>query len=330
MSAAPFGFVLGVGVVAGVSEFVRQLRNARRPVGVPTPPMPPPLSRAEWERVMPPSRSAWRPRWEAGYVGPGEWGDDDDWVADLVIGLTATVLAVLALATAASIVPFLIYFLLGSALTLVVLGAIAWVRRVPLPPGGRQTVVRSGAVVILAWVMLAWAEHTTYKGISRGDLRDALLAVKFSDRPSTLTETFHGSGWGLTATIILGSLVAIALVCRAIIDLGAMFSVSRLGRGSHRTFDAWMGQFYRRRPARLWVTSALAVLVGFVLAGGVALGWWDRVQRDDPTTPTSTTIPGVGSTVPARTPETGSSLASEAPPVTVDISVEVGGPPPSP
>jgi hypothetical protein len=289
------GLVVGLAAVVVLQER-RRLTSATRV----EPRRADRLTTAEWDAVLPPARSALRARWE----NSGEISEDDDWLAGLAIFFGATLIALGAVFTKSWLPSFVFYLIVGAALAMIGYGLLAWVQGRSLPPGGRGVLLRSLIVVILAVVVIRWSQTTTYRGTSIDDIRKLVQPADLTRKPGLLTDTYHSSGWGLAASVLVAKALAVALAARVLLDLVAMSAARRLADGSQRTFPAWLAQFYPRRPVRRAVTVAIVGALALILGTGTGLRWWDDVQGERPSLPLPGSTPTTTTTVAVAVVET--------------------------
>jgi hypothetical protein len=147
--------------------------------------------------------------------------------------------------------------------------------------------------LVFAYVLLRWTREATYRTFSIDKIRHAVLGVRLTRRPGMLSDTFHAPGWGLTASVVVARALAVALVCRVLLDLIAMSAAVRLSEGSTRAFPAWLAQFYPRRPIRRAVSVVAMGAVALILGSALGVRWWDDIQGQRPTLPVpEVTVPG--------------------------------------
>jgi hypothetical protein len=170
---------------------------------------------------------------------------------------------------------FVLYFLLGVAAALTALGLSDWQTRVMLPPGGRGTLIRGAAACVTTVVILLWAPHTTYRGLTVRSIRDELLTTSITKRPRALADQFHGPGIALTGTIVLAVLISASLLLMTIVEVSSTRAITAVGRGSRRRSTLWWAQFYRDRQPPMWGRYVVLTVLGFSLSAGVLLRLWN-------------------------------------------------------
>ena len=206
------------------------------------------------------------PRQPAPHQGAGS-ADSDPWGEMVMVAVCLAIAAVAFVRIAPPLLTGAMWFSGSAALTTTLLGW-RYLRAQLLPVGGTSALVRAATLQVVVLVCFAWITQVTYGGVTLEEMHDKLHRVPFAESTAALSENFHGEGWSLAVTLMLGVAAAVVVLVSSFRDTIAVFASVSLATGRQGRLTQRLAATHDHRQGGWWaIQGFLAALALFLCTG---------------------------------------------------------------